>query len=149
MSRVHLVQPKRRRGNRAAVDNPAFPQKGSCMARILVIDDDENIRTMLKLMLERAGYEVEAASSGNEAILKFKAQPADLIITDLIMPEKEGLVAIWELARKKPGLKIIAMSGTSMDEYLNWARKLGVQRTFKKPFPITEMLDAVKELLGT
>lgn len=119
------------------------------MARILVVDDEENIRKMLKLTLERAGYEVEAASNGDEALLKFEAQPADLIITDLVMPQKEGLVAIWELARQRSGLKIIAMSGTSLDEYLNWARKLGVQRTFKKPFQLAEMLDAVKELLGT
>lgn len=118
------------------------------MARILIIDDDENIRVMLRLMLERAGYEVAEAGDGNEAIRLFRAQPADLIITDLIMPEKEGLVAIWELKRERPGLKVIAMSGTNIEEYLGWAKRLGVQQTFRKPFDNTEMLAAVKDLLS-
>lgn len=117
------------------------------MARILIIDDEECIRVMLKLVLERAGHEVVEAGDGKEAVLKFREHPADLIITDLIMPEKEGLAAIWELRRERSGLKIIAMSGGTIEEYLEWARRLGVQRTFKKPFPVAEMLRAVQELL--
>ncbi len=118
------------------------------MARILVIDDDESIQVMLRLMLERAGHEVVEAADGDQAIRLFRKQAANLIITDLLMPEKEGLVAIWELKREHPGLKVIAMSGASIEEYLGWAKKLGVQRAFKKPFDNAEMLKAVEDLLS-
>lgn len=81
------------------------------MPLILIIDDDDQIREMLRQMLERAGYEVTDAPNGKVAMKLYREQPADLIITDLIMPGKEGIETIIELRRDFPEVKIIAISG--------------------------------------
>jgi YesN/AraC family two-component response regulator len=81
------------------------------MARILIIDDESQIRSMLRLMLERVGYEVVEAPDGIEGIRKYREKPADLIITDLIMPNKDGIGMIIDLKKEFPEVKIIAMSG--------------------------------------
>ncbi len=80
------------------------------MERILVIDDDHHILMMIKKMLERADFEVELASNGNEGLELFKSIPIDLVICDIIMPEKEGLETIMELKQDFPDVKIIAIS---------------------------------------
>jgi CheY-like chemotaxis protein len=116
-----------------------------------VIDDDPNIRQMLHHMLEREGFEVSTASNGNEALAMFRAQPADLVITDIIMPEKEGIETIRELKGAFPDTKIIAISGggrVGPSDYLKMAKLLGAQRTIAKPFDRSEMLSAVKEAIG-
>lgn len=121
------------------------------MSRILVIDDDPNIRQMLHHMLEREGFEVATASNGNEALALFRSQPADLVITDIIMPEKEGIETIRELKSDFPDAKIIAISGggrVGPSDYLKMAKLLGAQRTISKPFDRSEMLAAVKEVMG-
>lgn len=121
------------------------------MARILVIDDDEQIRIMFRNMLERDGYEVICASNGKEGIRLYRENPADLIITDLIMPEKDGMEIIMELKRDFPEVKLIAVSGgghIKPDEYLSIANLLGAQCSFTKPFERDEILKAVKELMG-
>ena len=121
------------------------------MRRILIIDDDHHILIMVKKMLERAGYEVELASNGNEGLELFKNYPADLVITDIIMPEKEGLETIREMKRKRPDLKIIAMSGggkISADKYLETAKIFGATKILEKPFRQKDMIDAVNELMG-
>jgi len=120
------------------------------MARILIIDDEPQIRSMLRLMLERVGYEVAEAPDGIEGIRRHRENPADLIITDLIMPNKDGIGMIIDLKKEFPKVKIIAMSGGGVNRpegYLDGAKKLGAARTLTKPIDRDEMLKAVKETL--
>ena len=120
------------------------------MQKILIIDDEPHILLMLKKMLERVGYEIEIATSGVEGIKLFKESGSDLVITDIIMPEKEGLETIREMRRIKSDLKIIAMSGggkVSADNYLQIARIFGAAKSIAKPFTQKEMVSAVQSLL--
>ena len=120
------------------------------MARILIIDDEPQIRSMLKLMLEREGYEVVEAPDGVEGIKIYRQNPADLIITDLIMPNKDGIGMIIDLKKEFPDVNIIAMSGGGLnkpDGYLKGAKKLGAACTLTKPIDREEMLRAVKNIL--
>ena len=120
------------------------------MALILIIDDEPQIRSMLKLMLERDGYEVAEASDGIEGIRIYRQNPADLIITDLIMPNKDGIGVILDLKKEFPNVKIIAMSGGGLNKpegYLKGAKKLGAACTLTKPIDRGEMLRAIKEVL--
>jgi len=120
------------------------------MARILIIDDEPQIRSMLKLMLEREGYEVVEAPDGVEGIKVYRQNPADLIITDLIMPNKDGIGMIIDLKKEFPDVNIIAMSGGGLnkpDGYLKGAKKLGAACTLTKPIDREEMLKAVREIL--
>ena len=120
------------------------------MARILIIDDEPQIRSMLTLMLERDGFEVVEAPDGVEGIKVYRQNPADLIITDLIMPNKDGIGMIIELKKEFPDVKIIAMSGGGLnkpDGYLKGAKKLGASCTLTKPIDREEMLRAVRDIL--
>jgi len=120
------------------------------MALILIIDDEPQIRSMLKLMLERDGYEVAEAPDGIEGIRVFRQNPAELIITDLIMPNKDGIGLIIDLKKEFPNVKIIAMSGGGLnkpDGYLKGAKKLGAACTLTKPIDRDEMLRAIKDVL--
>ena len=120
------------------------------MARILIIDDEPQIRSMLTLMLEREGYEVVEASDGVAGIKNYRQSPADLIITDLIMPNKDGIGMIIDLKKEFPDVKIIAMSGGGLnkpDGYLKGAKKLGAACTLTKPIDREEMLRAVRDIL--
>jgi two-component system chemotaxis response regulator CheY len=121
------------------------------VARILIIDDDDRFRGMLRRTLERAGYEVVEARNGQEGQQHYRAAPTDLIITDILMPEKEGLETIMELRGDFPGVKIIAISGGGLTGNLGFlaiAQRLGARRTLQKPFDLREMLDAVCEVLA-
>lgn len=121
------------------------------MAKILVFDDEPSILLMIKKMLEKAGYEVEVALNGREGLELFEKNKPDLLITDIIMPEKEGLETIFELRRKHPDLKIIAISGGGRigpDGYLPGAKLLGANITFSKPLVPKEFLQAVTKLLS-
>jgi len=120
-------------------------------ARILVIDDEEEVRDIIKQMLELEGYEVITAVDGNQGIKLFKQEPADLVITDIIMPDKEGIETIIELRNQFPDVKIISISGGGRigpHDYLNMAKKLGAERSFTKPFERKKLLKAIEELLG-
>lgn len=120
------------------------------MQRILIIDDETNILLMLKKMLERSGYEIDLASNGEEGLRLFRNTPSDLVITDIIMPEKEGLETIREMRKMQPEMKIIAMSGggkISADNYLETAKIFGASRIIEKPFTQQAMVSTVKELL--
>ena len=122
------------------------------MALILIIDDEPQIRSMLKLMLERDGYEVAEAPDGREGIKIHRQNPADLIITDLIMPNKDGIGMIIELKKEFPDVKIIAMSGGGLNKpegYLRGAKKLGAACTLTKPIDRDELLRAIKDVLKT
>ena len=117
---------------------------------ILVIDDDDQIRAMLRKMLERSGYEVDEASDGMEGIMRYRQKPAELIITDILMPRRDGKETILEIKKEFPDVKIIAISGggwigPEMD--LDIAGKLGAVRTFTKPIQQEKLLEAVRELL--
>ena len=120
------------------------------MKRILVIDDEEQICEMLHKKLESAGYEVEDAANGKMGIKLQSENPFDLIISDIFMPDKEGLETIRELRRDFPELKIIAITGgysSGPDELLSVARMLGANRTFPKPFKLKEIVESIRELL--
>jgi DNA-binding response OmpR family regulator len=120
------------------------------MAKILVIDDEPSILLMIKKMLEKAGHEVEMALNGKEGMQLFEKNKADLLITDIIMPEKEGLETIVEMRKNYPDLKIIAISGggrISADGYLPGAKLLGANMVFQKPLVQKELLEAVSFLL--
>jgi two-component system response regulator PilR (NtrC family) len=119
------------------------------MKRILVVDDDSGMRMILKRFLERDGYRVEEAVNGAEAMEHLRACAYDLVITDLVMPEKTGFELINELHALRPGAKVIAFSGGGVvgaEACLDIARRDGAARTFPKPFDMAELLDAVKEL---
>jgi CheY-like chemotaxis protein len=120
------------------------------MARILVIDDETAIRLSVKLALEDAGHQVEEAANGEEGLIRMRANPADLVISDIFMPEKEGLETIDEVRRNYPNTRIIAISGGGrMDpkEYLEIAEQVGADRSLSKPFDIQQLLDVVDPLL--
>lgn len=121
------------------------------MKRILVIDDDRLIRHVLRQMLERRGYEVIDAPDGKEGMKLYRQNPTDLVITDIIMPEKEGVETIIELKHDFPDVKIIAISGggCGIDAHtcLSYAKSFGVSHMFIKPFEQEELLEAVQELL--
>jgi CheY-like chemotaxis protein len=107
------------------------------MTSILLVDDDDEFRSMLVESIRRAGYEVTEARDGREGIHLYRDHPCDLIITDLIMPEKEGLETIQELRRDHPGVKIIAISGGSRHssaDYLNMATAFGAQQVLANLF---------------
>ena len=121
------------------------------MPRIVIIDDEEAIRRLLRIALERAGYEVETASEGNAGLRSCRESKTDLVITDLVMPEKEGIETIQELRRVYPDIKIIAISGggqISPVSYLSIAERIGANRTFEKPIDTKALVAAVGELLG-
>lgn len=121
------------------------------MAGILIVEDDKELREMLKISLIRHKYTVYESENGKEAISHFKPSITDLVITDLIMPEEDGLKVIIKLRELKPGIKIIAISGggkAGPGSYLNMAKALGANSIFSKPFSINDLLVKVEELLS-
>ena len=116
------------------------------MARVLIVDDEQNMRNALRAALEGAGHEVVDAFEGEEGLSRYREKPADLVILDLVMPGKDGLETLGELIKESPEPRIIAISGTPL--YLPMATDLGATRTFAKPFSMKELLKAVEELTG-
>lgn len=119
------------------------------MASILVIDDEAAVRELLRIGLEAAGHSVREARNGREGTRAFRKEPCDLVITDIYMPDRDGLEVIEALRRTHPQVKILVMSGASgtMD-YLRMAQLLGAARVLRKPFVMPTVLKAVAELLG-
>ena len=120
------------------------------MTTILLVDDDQQFRSMLGAVLSRAGYEVQEACNGNEATEMYRSHQPDLVITDLIMPDKEGLETIREIRHDNPGVRIIAMSGggrNGFENYLRVAKAFGAQVVLDKPFSHQEILEAVRTSL--
>lgn len=121
------------------------------MAGILVIDDDIEIRRLLRKLLKREGYQVFESSEGDEGIKRCCEQQIDLVITDLIMPGKEGIETIIQLKQDFPDVKIIAMSGGGQiksEFYLECAEGFGAEHTFVKPIDRQKLLTAVKKLIS-
>ncbi len=117
-------------------------------SRILVVDDEPEIRRMVTEMLSRAGYDVVEASDGKLAIEALNKQSFDLVIADILMPEKDGLEIIMYLQRERPMTKCIAMSAPSNRVFLQSAELLGATRVIEKPFTAAEMEATVSDVLG-
>ncbi len=120
------------------------------MKRILVADDEGQIRLMLKQMLEHEGYEVHTVENGEDGMEMVAKNDYDLVITDMIMPVKDGLKFIMELVQDHPNLNILAISGggaIKADRYLTMASYLGDISTLEKPFKRDTFLEIVKKKL--
>ena len=120
------------------------------MVRILVIDDDEDFRSMLRTALEQDGYVVEEARNGREGLQRYVIAPTDVVITDLLMPEQDGLETIRALRQMNPQVKIIAISGGGRTGRLNFlplAGMFGALRTLQKPFTLQQLHDVVREVV--
>lgn len=121
------------------------------MSAILVIDDDASVREVVSEMLRLEGYEVTIAENGEEAISRLARQRFELVITDLIMPEKEGIETIAEIRRNDDSIPIIAISGGGRlgpGDYLETARYIGADATLAKPFARQELLTTIDRLLS-
>ena len=133
---------------------PPFPPPPSFnpMARILLIDDDDSLRTALRLTLTHFGHTVIEARNGKEGMQLFPHAAADLVITDIVMPEKEGLEVLMELRTQVPPVKVIAISGggrVSPDDYLRIAEKMGAAKVLAKPFSNADLMAAIDALLSS
>ncbi len=114
---------------------------------ILIVEDDAEVRHLIRRTLENGGHDVCEAANGLEAVSAVKATPFDLVITDILMPELDGLETIIYLRREVPGTKIIAISGTQNELFLRDARGLGASATLTKPFQPAALLDIVNRQL--
>jgi len=120
------------------------------MPVILLIEDDNELREMLKIALMRKDNIVIEAVNGREALIHFKPGVTDLVITDLIMPEEDGLKVIMKIRQMKPGIKVIAISGggkAGPGSYLKLAKALGADVTYSKPFSVNDLIAKIEDLL--
>lgn len=123
------------------------------MARVLLIDDDRRLREMLCRMLAGEGHAIIEADNGSSGLVRLREQPADLVITDILMPEQEGLETIIVIRRDFPNVKIIAISGGGsqshmINNYLSYAKTFGANYALAKPFTLWELLEAVRRTLS-
>jgi DNA-binding response OmpR family regulator len=121
------------------------------MPGVLIVEDDKELREMLKLALLRKNFTVLEAENGKVAITHFKPLITDVVVTDLIMPDEDGLKVVIKLRELKPSIKIIAISGggkVGPGSYLNLAKALGADATYSKPFSINEVVIKIEELLN-
>ncbi|MGE4490238.1 MAG: response regulator transcription factor [Kiritimatiellales bacterium] len=121
------------------------------MAHILIIDDDPSVQFLFQQFFESEGFTVTLADDGKEGIWKMKQEQPDLVITDIMMPEMDGLEVIQEIRQHSPELPVIAISGgmrTAPLNFLPHAKKFGACRVFGKPVSLAELLAAVRELLA-
>jgi DNA-binding response OmpR family regulator len=122
------------------------------MAGILIVEDDRELREMLAISLKRRKFTVMEAGNGKEAIMHFKPSITDLVLTDIIMPDEDGLKVIMKLRELKPSIKVIAISGggkAGPGSYLNLAKALGADAIFSKPFSLNDVVDRIESMLPT
>ena len=121
------------------------------MARILIIDDDDTLRGIIAKSLIHAGHTITQANNGRKGVAQFRAAPTDLVITDLVMPEQEGMETIKILHRDFPQTPVIAMSGglDGSPLYLDLTRRLGARITLTKPFTLQQLKQAIDEILSS
>lgn len=122
------------------------------MPRILVIDDEQLFRSTVVMILTRAGFSVEEASDGQTGIAIFHKNPPDVVLTDIFMPNRDGIEIIKELKHSSPGTKIIAMTGggyLGMIEMASAAKVLGADHVLHKPFESESLLAAIHAVLGS
>jgi len=136
--RGSATRERARRGKHAGRD---------CRGRVLVVDDEAPIRKVVRKQLERAGYQVVEASNGAVAMEQLQTERVDVVITDILMPEKDGIETIIALRGEHPGIKIIAISAPTNQLYLETALRLGADLAFPKPFSLEDLERAVDGLL--
>lgn len=129
------------------IDPPGAVERHSDKPSILVVDDDDAIRELLADVLSSRGYTVVEAINGKYALQQVRHNPVDLVITDLVMPEQEGLETILQFQQEFPGLKVIAISGYQAGEFLRHASVFGACATIKKPFSIDFFMQVVAQTL--
>jgi DNA-binding response OmpR family regulator len=120
------------------------------MARILLVEDETDLRAMMRDLLAQDDHFVSEAENGRAGIARLAREQFDLVITDILMPESDGLEVIQAARRLRPGTRILAISGSSRNPagfYLAMAAKIGAHKTLVKPFPPAELLATVSELL--
>jgi len=121
------------------------------MAKILVLDDEPHIRTLVNAFLVQDGHEVDLAENGKEGLKLIGLNRYDLLITDIVMPEEDGLGVLMELKGRVPRIRMIVMSGggtrLNIDNYLNLAKLMGADRVLPKPLDFLKLQAAVKEVL--
>lgn len=121
------------------------------MGKILVIDDDDMVRDLLMETLQHADYEVDTARNGAEGLRHFDGTRYDLVVTDILMPEKEGIETILAMRKRDPAMRVLAISGggrTGNYDYLDIALALGARGVLRKPFRPSQFLETVRTLLG-
>ncbi len=119
------------------------------MTKILVIDDDDLVRGMVCNALKKAGFDVIEASNGNEGVAKAQSEDPDVVVTDILMPDKEGIETILEIKATKAKIKIVAISGGGSSKnmtFLDMAKKAGAEKVLSKPFTLSVLLEAISSL---
>lgn len=123
------------------------------MAKILIVDDEQQIRTMLSHILARDEHELIMAENGQQGCNLYREHHPDIVITDLVMPNKNGIDMILELKSEFPDIRVLAISGgggiTGSFDYLPIAKLVGAMHILKKPFNLEELKTAVKDILAT
>jgi len=121
------------------------------VSKVLIIEDDPDVSDLLKFAAERAGHVVQTAANGKRGLESFATFEPDVVVTDILMPEKEGMETIVDLRKSRPATPIIAISGAGAvgkANILEIAQKLGASRTFAKPLVIADLLGAIAALAG-
>ncbi|MGH9660699.1 MAG: response regulator [Bryobacteraceae bacterium] len=119
---------------------------GTSPKSVLVVDDDEQIRNVIQAVLTGAGYQVSLACNGKQALSVVRSMPVDILVTDLIMPEQEGVETIAVVRKEFPEIKIVAISGVAGGRYLRVAEFLGAHAVLQKPFEPAKLLTTLQGL---
>lgn len=118
------------------------------MASILIIEDDTPIRTLLRHILEEDGHQISEACDGQAGLTRYRQAPTDLVITDILMPERDGMEVTLALTQEFLDARVIAITGATGDQnFLNIARLFGARRVIQKPFTVAEIRQAVYRAL--
>lgn len=121
------------------------------MKHILIIDDDEMILVVFGRFLKGKGYAVDCAENGKEGLRLLEAEPPDLVVTDIMMPDTDGLEVVLSMRKKHPDIPVIAISGgmnVAPMDFLPLVKKFGADKVFYKPVELDELLEGIEELIG-